>query len=325
MLPFFPMTLLFVAIVVTPGEEQPHANLIYERHKGAENCPDAQNLQDRVSARLGYVPFDDHAVRRIRVDVRREINRYSAQLESETNGQKAKPRVLSSAAADCSELADALALAISVAIDPLSITRVVEAAPSTPEPPPAPPPPREPTPPIPQLTNVVVNTGDEQPTWHYYAHLAPVASFGMHPDLAGGFSAAMGVQFLWGRLSLEPQWFVPQQSHLKKTAVRTQNFSLDVVPCFQQKVLLGCLIVSNGWLSARGVDVRDPHTGTAYYSNLGLGVGASIPVWKNLLLFGRLDGRVALRRPAFDIDNQQIWRAPAVSAYVRMGVAGVYP
>src|SRR5262245_28813313 len=120
-----------IAAVASAEEQRPMATLTHTREAGAESCPDEQELKDAVSGRLGYLPFQATAPRRIRVSVARTAGKLMATLVVEKDDAPAKTRKLESAPGDCLELAQSVALAISVAIDPLGGARPAEPEPET--------------------------------------------------------------------------------------------------------------------------------------------------------------------------------------------------
>lgn len=123
------------------AEEPRHATLHYEVASGITGCFELSELQDAVAARLGYVPFSEQAPLAIDARVNRAGSRLTAKLVV-TDAQGAQTRELGSATRDCGELSRSLALAISVAIDPMSLVR-----PAAPGPKPEPAPSTAPAPP----------------------------------------------------------------------------------------------------------------------------------------------------------------------------------
>lgn len=99
----------------------------------AENrgCPSLEEFRAAVAERLGYEPFTSvNAVRRARVQLLVESGRLRGRFVFEAPGEAPIRRDLVSEAGDCAELGRSLALALSVTIDPMSLTR----APGTPPP-----------------------------------------------------------------------------------------------------------------------------------------------------------------------------------------------
>jgi hypothetical protein len=124
--------------------------LHYIRDATAQSCVEQDELQSKVSARLGYVPFQDHAPLIVSVRLSRNDKGFKALLNSEdTVAHTRGSRELSSGSRDCGELLESVALALSVVIDPLTLSRpeppasahiIVLPAPRVESPPPASPP-----------------------------------------------------------------------------------------------------------------------------------------------------------------------------------------
>jgi hypothetical protein len=96
----------------------PAARLIYGRTPEASSCPAEGALRRAVAARVGYDPFFPWAKETILVHVWREHGRHRARVELlDDQGMTRGARELSSAAPDCTELFDAMALAISISLD----------------------------------------------------------------------------------------------------------------------------------------------------------------------------------------------------------------
>lgn len=130
---------LLVLLAAAPVHAQDaRARLDYVR-EGADGCPDLSSLRDAVGARLGYVPFDDAAPRTVRVHVRRTGRRFRASIEVVEAGETTGARELGAGgASDACPIEDALVLAVSLAIDPMTLARsepeVAPVCPAVPEP-----------------------------------------------------------------------------------------------------------------------------------------------------------------------------------------------
>jgi len=98
------------------------ARFTYARGQGAESCPDETTLRAAVVARLGYDPFVLSAERTIIAMVAREHRtlRANVQIVDETGLVKGVRR-LEAGFDQCRELAAAMALAISIAVDPTRV------------------------------------------------------------------------------------------------------------------------------------------------------------------------------------------------------------
>jgi hypothetical protein len=99
------------------------ARLEYTRLVGADACPDEAALRRSVVARLGYDPFSAQAPRTIAVSVRHEVQGHAGSVRVVDEGAppRAERRIV--AAGECAELVEALALTISVVLDPMAALR----------------------------------------------------------------------------------------------------------------------------------------------------------------------------------------------------------
>jgi hypothetical protein len=104
--------------------------LSVERAAGAEPCADEAILRASVRERLGYDPFSDRATHSILLQFQRQNRGYSARLLVASPG-RARPaqRRLTSRARACTNLSDAVALAMAIAIDPDAVARTTVSAP----------------------------------------------------------------------------------------------------------------------------------------------------------------------------------------------------
>ena len=126
------------AVPSTQPQPQPvrKARLSYVRHPGAEGCPGEESLRRSVSSRLGHDGFADDADLLMEAAVDRAAQGLGivARLAlSDRQGRVLGKRDISSPAGGCLELAGAVVLAISVAIDPVGAMRVVPPPPTTPD------------------------------------------------------------------------------------------------------------------------------------------------------------------------------------------------
>lgn len=94
-------------------------HLSWVRLPGAESCPSARALSERVVARLGRDPFAANATRFLEGTSQRQGDTFSAVLSvRDADGTLLGTRDLSSTAPTCQPLADAVALALVLTIDP---------------------------------------------------------------------------------------------------------------------------------------------------------------------------------------------------------------
>ncbi|MBL8950566.1 MAG: hypothetical protein JNK82_07315, partial [Myxococcaceae bacterium] len=126
-------SLLLVVLSVAPHR------LDSRREPLAESCPDEQAVQRAVAERLGSSPFSSDATRTVSLRWRFASGVYSSELMvTNEAGVTVGSKKLTSSAADCSELASSTALALSLILDPLSLTRPPPPPSELPPPPPPP-------------------------------------------------------------------------------------------------------------------------------------------------------------------------------------------
>ena len=115
------------------AQERASADLRYTRDTAARRCPERAAIMSAVAVRLGYVPWRPDAERIVEVTMRRRGRGLEARMLLRDRAGKVKgQRRIRSASRDCKELAAAMELAISIAIDPLSLGRSAPASRPTP-------------------------------------------------------------------------------------------------------------------------------------------------------------------------------------------------
>ena len=126
-----------LAFLGTTAHAQPAkktARLVYTRGD-LTACPDEDAMKNAVTARLGYDPFDPEAEEIVTAQITRTQTGLRGQVDLRDQALVVKgARTLTSEQSDCAELASAMTLAISIAIDPHSIARPAATSTSTPTP-----------------------------------------------------------------------------------------------------------------------------------------------------------------------------------------------
>lgn len=115
---------IVVAWAFAPGEAQAGASarLVYVRGPGAEGCPTEQEVRAAVRARLGYDPFFPWAHETLVVEIAGAAEGFRVQLQLiDADNRLEGARGLSVRQRDCAAAVDALALTISLTIDPASL------------------------------------------------------------------------------------------------------------------------------------------------------------------------------------------------------------
>jgi hypothetical protein len=325
---FAAITVAAIAGFVTKGAQaEPAARLVYLRGKGTESCPDEVDVRNAVQQRLGYDPFNQYAASTMFAEVSADPggNGFVASLKLvDADNAVRGDRQLKTAGA-CRELMDAMALTMSIAIDPMSITRN--------GPPPDAPPPERPvqdTPrppddapanPPPEPDKPVAEKPKQAAT--YSLSLTPYVSLGSAPSLAVGGALGGDVRFWRLQAGVEARGELPasaeadaQLGRVKSSLIGGTIFGgLREGPAF-----LG-LVGSLGRLSATSTDTASSNDRSALFLQAGLRVGASFRLTDRFELRARGDMFLNLIRNTLTISGQNAYQYPAVAGDLGIGFA----
>lgn len=302
----------------TPG---PRARLTYQRAADAEACPTEASFRHAVESRLGYDPFRGEGAVAIRVSLRRVDRKLRGDV-SVQYAPNAAPgtRVLYSDGGDCAELAASLAIAVSIAVDPQSLTR----------------PPRDVTAPLPELDSPLPPTAPTAPT----AAVAVVSAaptevlsrrWESRPQdptrlmVGVGFATSVlaaptvvlsplvevGVRWKRASLSLELRDEIgATNSQLGKADVHTSLPLASLAVCAYRGAVLLCGFGAGGVFLASTDSGISPVSESRAFAQLGarLGYEAELSSVFSLRIAGDL--RVPLTRPRLRFDGAQVWEPP---------------
>ncbi len=302
-----------IVLAVSP----PAVRLEYILGEGAERCPDTAAMQSAVRARLGFDPFREPAELRVIAQVGREGEGLKATLRLERDGtsEPARTRELFSRRADCAELAATLQLAISIAIDPMSVVRA-EAPPPSPEPvPPAPLPPSPPVVPAPSgLPPATLELG-----------AGAVGSLGLAPDLTAGAWVFGGLRWpsFSGSLEVRADW--PRTATISSGTVSASCIFGNLVACWRVDGFGLCGLFAGGAMRGAGVDVAEAKNVTTPF----LAAGArGLFEWPST---GLVAGRVAAEmivpftRTTLRIGDAEAWTTPPIAGSLAISLVGRIP
>lgn len=308
------------------AEPRPTIRLQYERGPGAERCPQEEELRRALSARLGYDAVDEGASTELRALIRREGERLRAQVSLlDGEGKLLGERSLDSRGSDCGELAEAMVLAIAIAVDDvLSVVAPPPPPPLSPpplvvevRPPPAPTPAPPPPPPAPQ-----VNVAAALPS-RYELDVGLDVSAGLGPAPSTGVSA--GAAMRWKELSigLEGHAALPS-SHSLRTGgeVRAALTRGAIVPCLRVDPLGVCGVVSLGVLSAEGVGVPNARTATSPYLGAGTRLALEWVPPEGVGLRVHAEAALALIRTTVGVGARDAWTMSPIAA--SLGASAVF-
>jgi hypothetical protein len=217
-------------------------SLQYIREKGAENCPDERWIRQAVSARLGFDPFRADASTRIDARMSPAPKGMNGSLVVvDAAGKRLGRRELVSEHGDCLELASALELAITIAVDPQYLVAKPRA-------------PLQPPPPAPELLPASEPPPAPSRPWVQELEGGPsaFATAGLAPNATAG--VAIGTRIRWTRWSLGVEGRVDFLSGTPFGLGRVDSMVMvgSVLPCVHVSPLGLCGIFSAGALQVTG-------------------------------------------------------------------------
>jgi hypothetical protein len=300
--------------------------LVYSRGPGTDQCPDEEQLRDGVSGRLGYDPFDANAKSKVDARIAKDGKTLRATISViDETGAVTGSRELTSTKNDCTELASAMTLTISMVIDPLGKPPVPAPTPTpsvAPTPAAAPPPP----PPTPAPTSVapppIVDTGEHPPREERLRLRLGVGgqgALGFAPRSSFGGTAAVGIDLRTFSLDLEGRRDAPTTVALGRGEITTSVLLASVVPCLHRGIAIGCAVVSLGSLQARGGGVNVTSAQSSVFLGAGLRGGVEVPVSSLISLVARLEVMAPLIRTTVRLDGDDVWSAPTIAGSLGLG------
>jgi hypothetical protein len=322
-----PSAIVLLVARGTSAAEAPHlAELRYVRDLNAESCADQHELESKVSTRLGYVPFREGATLIVTARISRNGSGFKALLSSDDLVSHIRgAREIQSAASDCGELLESVALAISVAIDPLTLSRppapvvIHEVAPF---PVAAPVPPT----PAPQTRIAPVTEPPSSTPTMLEASFGAVTSVGAAPAPSFGVVAAVGLRRRIASLAVEGRADAPSSTNDVGGRRVSSNLVVgSLVPCVRPGAFSACANVSLGVLNGAGsgVDLSSPKT--TFYAAAGPRGGVEWAPFKGLAFGAYAEVLAVLTRTDLRLNNQIVWTTPPFAGGLGLRAIGRLP
>ena len=322
------------------------ARLIYSRTAEAAGCSDESGLRQEVAHRLGYDPFVAVSGNTVVAELRGEREGLKARVYVVRDGNMAGgARELAAPNHDCAELMAAVALALSIAIDPDALDRAEppEAradsastpAAETPDKPPQPERNDEPEPRDVSRDAVTSrsNTANRVPTPAVASRAnALEGTFGIFGIVATGPAplASLGVGVAAGLVlnrhwvfAIEPEWFaksseqLPSQSSL---GVRIGGIAGAVHVGYEFANAYAGALLEVQRISSEGYGIANPKTDRSLWAGAGVRLGYGVRVWGPLRVVPALDALVGLKRLQFQVIGQSVHDTPPVLARLGLGL-----
>jgi hypothetical protein len=297
----------------------PSSRLIYVRGKGTEQCPGEEIVRSEVSSRLGYDPFFLWAERTIVAQVTGDGRQYRATVQLlDERGVVRGSRALSSPSDDCTQLIKAIALAISISIDPESVTQsgpkiaaTDDSGRSSPVEQASDVPPTEPrlgaavaSPPTKEEA-IDASVPRAAPKIEPEIGVGIWSAVNLAPDVSVGGTIFGGAR--WGPAAL--YFELRQNLQASGDGIAAALLTGAVVPCGRYDILFACLNASWGELRVEGA-----RSARATYMAVGGRLGVQVSVFRQLSLRFHLEGLKSLTETIVMRGDQQAWQLPAVSA-----------
>ncbi len=338
------------------------ARLSYERGEGADGCPDAASLKQGIAARLGYNPFVDEAELKVSAVVSRAGTQLRGILRLERDRADAGPgsspaqavgqRELTGPASDCRELASAMELAISIAIDPLVTTRPAAAArdPQATEGAAAEPAPRQsatPSPPPPD--DVAASVPAIEPRQPLQPDSGPVELEGepfsrnrprpakVHAYAGLGVAVAsmplaspslqLGARLQWKTASVGLEARVDPISSYEVAGGRIDSALVvgSVVACLHYRRFAGCGLVSAGALTISGAGYDDARQGATPYVAVGGRAVAELFRVRSFSFAVSGDLVAPIVHTSLQVSGGEVWKTPALAGGVGLCAVKHFP
>ncbi len=309
----------------------PQAHLLYVREAGADRCPEEAEVRGVVTTRLGYDPFSERAPTTVSVTLSHPPRGLRARIELvDATGEVTGARELTSKRGDCSELASAVELAISLAIDPLSFAGG--------------PPPAETIAPTakPNVTdvnanlnanvnanantNVTANATAKPERLRARLGAGALVSLGSAPGVTFGFTIKAGIRRVRWSMNLEVRADLPSSAQAAGGTITTALYTGSAIPCFHQGLFAGCAIAMLGGQISSGANFPISKQVSTVFAAGGVRAALEIPIWKKLELHIEADLLAAITRTTLtvDQDNNVVFRTPPVSGAFHLAMLGYF-
>ena len=317
------------ALAKKAAKAQTAVRLVYSRAGQAQACPDEAAVRRAVVALLQADPFREPAELVIGAALTSEAGGLKARLEVKTAGDEPRGgREIVSEASDCTELAAAMELAISIAINPFLLgPKRLEPAPPPARPaakavPPRPAPAKEapPAKDAPAPVEPAPPAGPPPPV-DFEAQLALLASLGTAPDIAFGASLGFAVRFSRFQVGIEGRGDLPASRAAGAGQVDAALFIGSLVPCVRISLVGVCVLASGGAVRASARGLPGSREAFAPYSGLGARVFVDLTLKGPVALRFQGELRAATTRATLEAGSEAVWTMPIVSGGVAL--AGV--
>lgn len=284
----------------------------YDRGVGAGACPDDDALRTAIATRLGYTPFDPAAEMRVRVSIAAADGGLAARIDVERPDRPPGTRELTSTDPDCHELADALVLAVALAIDPAALAERAEPANEEPteETTAAPAPATAPAPAGPSTAPAAVRPSAPL---RVAGSAGGTLAIGALPAPALGLVLAFDLGWPAFRVGLGARAYPGASTDVEGGSVDAALYAVELVPCARVAIAYGCGVLSIGVVAGGASGLAETRSTTSAYAAAGVRAGVEIPLGARIALRVELDALAQLARTTLLVDDREAWSMPSVA------------
>ena len=312
-----------LAVSLSPGTAHATSglHLRVERRAGAEACPDEPALRDAVQARIANASLPPPTERTFSVTYRLAETTFDATIRLlGSDGVARGQRVLHSSGTDCRALLDAVALAISIAL------QMEDSSPES-----GPPQPQQPWPSafdpddVPQADALPASAPAPPPSVAWSVGAEGGLAFGAAPAPALAGALDLDARVSDWALELDLAALAPATEGVAGGgAVQTWTVGAALRPCRWLGPFEACASVAIDRIEGSGEGIPHPATSDGVFAVLGGRLAVEIPV-SVLAIRASANLGAPLQRPSVSIDSVAVWTMPPVSGSVGAGVAFKIP
>ena len=334
-----------------PGSAQVPTRLVYVRSQGTSDCPGQTTLEAAVAERLGYEPFSPWGDQTIIATISPSNGGLLARAELvDHDGVAQGSRQVQARRSACDELVAALALAISITLDPTHVVAQKKGssksdALSASDPPPndllatehppagtslsAVPEPPETAQLRPHSVAPSHETHTEPPRPRQtevslHVHAGVFGALALVPDATLGARVGGGLRH--GPFSL---WLAGEAT-LPRAEGATQDSEVRINLLASELALCGevlrpfslCSLTLLGTMRGEGVGVSAPKRESSFYASVGARGLLVVPLSPVFALLGNAELSAVLTRPTFQLEGMDVWKPAALTFGAGLGISG---
>jgi hypothetical protein len=333
------LTVMLSAPLALAGDPPPATmRLDYQREPGAEQaCPDEQEFRDAMASQVRRPLFDPAATSLLVVRLQKRSGGYQGIAElRDASGAAAWTLPLGPVPRDCSAVADNLALAVAVKVDPRGGKRAALTLVPNPhrlfgvdgEVITVPPPTSPGSPPAPDVAAPPPRTPAPDPEYRVRLGVAGGLAIAASPGWGPSFAVDLGVRWRDRPLSLALEaGFSPPVSGDVATAtnvvhVTTYRATVAAVACgYFARALFACGVVAAGALHGTGTAMNlNAQPATLFYAGAGGRAGVELPVHAHVAVRVSGDALVTLAQPVLQIGGTPVYRGSMVTGTATAGL-----